>query len=156
MRRLIHITFVAGLATAALGGSATAQDMRSPDARAAAQGTTPAAIDLRSPDARAVARDTTPAAIDMRSPDARAVARDTTPAAIDLRSPDARGTTGVPTFEPGVVAPTHVVHVPANGFQWGDAGIGAAATLGLIALCGGVLLLLTSRRRDRRVPRPVG
>lgn len=118
MRRLIHIIFVAGLATAALGGSASAQDLRSADARAAA--------------------------------------RAATPAVIDMRSPDARATTGVPTFEPSVVAPPQVVRVSEDGFQWGDAGIGAAATLGLIALCGGLLLLLTNRRREQRVPRPVG
>jgi hypothetical protein len=42
--------------------------------------------------------------------------------------------------------------VASNGFEWSDAGIGAAAMLGLIALCGGVLLLVSSRRRERRMP----
>jgi hypothetical protein len=93
-------------------------------------------------------------ALDLRSPDARDAARSVT--VIDLRSPDARDTSGAQTYEPGVVPATQVVHVPATGFQWGDAGIGAARMLGLIALCGGSLLLVGSRRRERRMPRAIG
>ena len=172
MRRHINIIVVAGLITAALGGTAAAQDMRSPDARAGARETTPATIDMRSPDARAAARDTTPT-IDLRSAEAvesarqsaaevaseahhGALGQDVRSPVQDMRSPDGREMTSSPTFEPGTIAPSRVVQISGNGFEWGDAGIGAAAALGLIALCGGVLLLVTNRRRDRRVPRPVG
>jgi hypothetical protein len=59
MRRFIQIIVVTGLATTALTGTAfgnaTGQDLRSPDARDAAQSTT-TGIDLRSPDARDAAR----------------------------------------------------------------------------------------------------
>jgi glucose/arabinose dehydrogenase len=55
----------------------------------------------------------------------------------DLRSPD--GTTTVPV---------RVVKVQADaGFDWGDAGIGAAGMLALFSIAAGSALLLTSRRR---------
>jgi hypothetical protein len=42
-----------------------------------------------------------------------------------------------------------VVEVPSSsgGFDWGDAGIGAAGMLALFSIAGGSALLLTSRRR---------
>ncbi len=39
--------------------------------------------------------------------------------------------------------------VPSNGFQWGDAGIGAGFTLGIILLGGAAAGLLISRRNGR-------
>jgi hypothetical protein len=137
MRRFIKIIVVAALATAALTGPAAAQDYRSPDARDGAQ---PARsiIDLRSPDARDAAHASDIAQMSDVS---------------DLRSPDARDTSGVSTYAPGFAPAPSVVQVPVDGFQWGDAGIGAAAMLGLIALCGGTLLVLSERRRHRRMPR---
>jgi hypothetical protein len=139
MRRLINIIVMAGLTMAALTSAAAAQDFRSPDARDQAQATT--AIDLRSPDARDAARSSDIAQLSAVS---------------DARSPDARDTSGVSTYQPGV-APVHaVVEVPRTGFQWGDAGIGAAAMLGLLALCGGTLLLVGGRRRGRREPHTIG
>jgi hypothetical protein len=44
-------------------------------------------------------------------------------------------------------APTTVQVSSSSGFDWGDAGIGAAAIAGLLALCGGMTLLVTSHRR---------
>jgi LPXTG-motif cell wall-anchored protein len=41
------------------------------------------------------------------------------------------------------------VQISDGGFSWGDAGIGAAGTLGLIALIGGTGLLVGQRRRER-------
>ena len=94
----------------------------------------------------------------------------------DLRSPDARDsarqvqrilhpthTTGAPEVSVGriatsvpqpaaVPAPPVRIEVPAdNGFRWGDAGIGAAGMLGLIALAAGTFWMTTQRRRDRQV-----
>ncbi len=49
---------------------------------------------------------------------------------------------------PSQVAPTQVV--PSTGFQWGDAGIGAGFTLGIVLLLGGAGAgLLISRRNGR-------
>jgi len=49
---------------------------------------------------------------------------------------------------PSQVAPTQVV--PSTGFQWGDAGIGAGFTLGIVLLLGGASAgLLISRRNGR-------
>ena len=48
---------------------------------------------------------------------------------------------------PTVVA----VHEPSGGFDWGDAGIGAAGMLALFSIAGGSALLLSGRRRRRGV-----
>jgi hypothetical protein len=76
---------------------------------------------------------------DLRSPDARDAA---TAASVtqDLRSPDARDA-GRP---PAADTPTPVVEIreiPASGFDWGDAAIGAAALLALIAIALGLAAL---------------
>ena len=49
--------------------------------------------------------------------------------------------------------PTPVVDVdaPAGGFDWGDAGIGAAGMLALFGISGGSALLLTGRKRRQGV-----
>ena len=148
MRRFTQIIVMASLATTALTGTAldnnaTGQDFRSPDAKDAAQSTT-SGIDLRSPDARDAARG--PAGSDVAK----------TSAITDLRSPDARDAAATSTLKAGVASTPHIVRATSNGFEWGDAGIGAAAMLGLIALCGGVLLLVSSRRRERHMPRTIG
>jgi hypothetical protein len=39
--------------------------------------------------------------------------------------------------------------VPSSGFDWGDAGIGAAGMLGLFTIAAGSTLLITNRRRRR-------
>jgi hypothetical protein len=48
---------------------------------------------------------------------------------------------------PTVVA----VHEPSGGFDWGDAGIGAAGMLALFSIAGGSALMLTGRKRRRGV-----
>jgi len=79
-----------------------------------------------------------------------------TPVQGDLRSPDARDAAKhvVITYEPGKVStPTEEVsQLPSNGFDWGDAGIGAAGMLALVALACGTLLIVGHRRRGRRFP----
>ena len=83
---------------------------------------------------------------DLRSPDARdAKTEPVTQVAQDLRSPDARDAGRTP-----VEVPTPVVEireVPSSGFDWGDAGIGAAGILALLSIAGGLALMVTSRRR---------
>jgi hypothetical protein len=140
MRRFTTIIVMTTVAALAVAGNAPAQDLRSPDAQDSARAAR--AIDLRSPDARDAARASDAA----KSSGIR-----------DLRSPDARDTSGVSTFEPGAVTNPTVVAVPAaTSFDWGAAGIGAAAMLGVIALAAGTLLVMSSRRRERRLPRAVG
>jgi hypothetical protein len=97
---------------------ATGQDLRSPDAvDAAAQRGIYA--DRQSERAWALNRD-------YGSPDAVDVARAPSP----------------------VQAPAVTVHnAPSGGFDWGDAGIGAAGMIGLFSIAGASALLLTGRRR---------
>jgi hypothetical protein len=63
----------------------------------------------------------------------------------DLRSPDARdvGRVSPPVQQPVV----EIREVPSNGFDWGDAGIGAAGILAMVSIAAGFTLLVGSRRR---------
>jgi hypothetical protein len=94
----------------------------------------------------------TAAAENYLSADAASQARQTS-TVVDLRSPDAVDAAQHPvaTYEPGratALQPQQsVVQVPADGFNWGDAGIGAAGMLALIALAGGTLMIASHRRR---------
>ena len=91
---------------------------------------------------------------DLRSPDARDAATQVQPAP-DLRSPDAqdaaegRGAWNAPQVtvlkisRPRVSSP--------SGFDWTDAGIGAAGALGLVLLAiGGTLVVAHGRRADAK------
>jgi hypothetical protein len=178
MRRTQLITTAALVAACAVPATAAAQrqDLRSPDARDAAaapaaqpggyvyssdpasgearvEGHAPATTqvtqDLRSPDARdAKTEPVTQVAQDLRSPDARdAKTEPVTQVAQDLRSPDARDA-GLPESP----APDTVVDIreaPTGGFDWGDAGIGAAGLLAMLSIAGGLALMVTTRRRRR-------
>ncbi len=65
----------------------------------------------------------------------------------DLRSPDARD-----AGRPPVQVPTPLVEireVPGSGFDWGDAGIGAAGIVALFGIAAGVALMAGTRRRRR-------
>jgi hypothetical protein len=132
MRRTQLITTAALVAACAVPATAAAesQDLRSPDARdAAAAAEAQAYQDLRSPDAR----------------DAATAAG--TQGYQDLRSPDARdaGRTPVEVSAPIV----EIREVPGSGFDWGDAGIGAAGMVALFSIAAGVALLLGGRRRRK-------
>jgi hypothetical protein len=67
----------------------------------------------------------------------------------DLRSPDAQDAARVlpPASTPASVI--EVREVPSSGFDWGDAGIGAAGMLALFSIAAGSTLLVTNRRRRR-------
>ena len=91
--------------------------------------------DLRSPDTRDVALKVEAlASQDLRSPDARDAAREVTAAAPPAVHADVPST-----------GPTASV---SDGFEWGDAGIGAAVILGLVTLAS-AMVLLTGRGRGR-------
>ena len=93
------------------------------------------------------------ATTDLRSPDTRdaaATAAEVAPPQ-DLRSPDARdaaagGGTSVRAEETGA-SPSRPVATVSDGFEWGDAGIGAAVMFALLSLGGGALLLTGNSRR---------
>jgi hypothetical protein len=87
---------------------------------------------------------------DLRSPDARDVVITSAPAQ-DLRSPDARDALRPATTQQPVSAPAQVVERPVDaGFQWGDAGIGAAGMLVLALLGLGLGLRVGPRRHAAR------
>ena len=126
---------------------AQSADQPVPPPSSIAQSSGQAYQDLRSPDARdARTEPVTQVAQDLRSPDARDAAQAAkVEVAQDLRSPDARDAGRTP-----VEVPTPVVEireVPSSGFDWGDAGIGAAGILALLSIAGGLTLMSTSRRR---------
>jgi hypothetical protein len=142
-RRLTHSAAL-GLVVAALAAPTAAaqhQDLRSPDTRDAAtphgnpwQGLPSPTQDLRSPDARDAARQ--PSTVQVRQQ--------------DLRSPDTRDHAGGRgTFNAPQVT---VVRLPRpapaadDGIAWGDAGIGAGALFGLLALALGGTAALVHRR----------
>ena len=51
-------------------------------------------------------------------------------------------------YAPATEAPVRGVQSGAdNGFDWGDAGIGAAGILALLSIAGGLTLMVTTRRR---------
>ena len=148
-RRLAYSAAL-GLAVAALAAptaGAQHQDLRSPDTRDAVtpqdwndnhgnpwQGLPSPTWDLRSPDARDAARPLSIVPASQR----------------DLRSPDTRDhIAGRGTFNAPQVT---VVRLPQpapaadDGIAWGDAGIGAAALLGLLAL--GSIAALVHRRHS--------
>jgi hypothetical protein len=87
--------------------------------------------------------------LDLRSPDTRDAASQAAVArTVDLRSPDARdaGRTVVSTPEP-----VQIVTQPArDGFEWSDAGIGAAGMLALVLLATSLGVAVTQRRRPGR------
>jgi uncharacterized iron-regulated membrane protein len=140
MLRRNHLIVTAALvATLAVPtGAAAQQDLRMPDTRDAAVASEESQ-DLRSPDAADAAahrglyeEDAGPYVLerDYGSPDAVDAARDLPPVQI----------------------PTPVVEVrdaASGGFDWGDAGIGAAGMLALFSIAAGSALLLSGRKRRR-------
>ena len=152
MRRTHLITTAALVAACAVPATAAAhygQNLQSPDTRdAAANAKVDYSMNAAGGDyAPAAAPAATQVAQDLRSPDARdAKTEPVTQVAQDLRSPDARD-----AGRPAQV-PTPVVDIrdaPASGFDWGDAGIGAAGLLAMLSIAGGLALMVTTRRRRR-------
>lgn len=83
---------------------------------------------------------------DLRSPDRRA------PAPVqqqDLRNADRRAPETVPSGPPPQVT---TFEVAGDGFDWGDAGIGAAGGIAALVLAGGLATAAGHRRRGSRIP----
>jgi hypothetical protein len=154
-RHQLATGLVVALSGASLAGPASGQDLRSPDATDAALGSihsTPAIVlvqDLRSPDAinaavRAPAGE--PAVVNP----ATAARIHSAPAVVlvqDLRSPDAvAAAVGAAAGEPAVVSPVASQPSASSGFDWGSAAIGAAGTIGLVAVALGTGLVVHRRR----------
>jgi len=132
-----RIAITVGTAAIALAApvAADAQDPHSPDAmdrRAAAQ----AARNPQGPDARDAA---------IGRPDARDRAIAAEAARLSAPTPPTTEPVTSPT-SPAAHPATSVIDAP-DGFSWTDAGIGAAATLGLLCALGAAVLLLTHVRR---------
>jgi hypothetical protein len=91
---------------------------------------------------------------DLRSPDTRDAAAAAAQRYTDLRNPDTRDIADRGGVSPKVT----VVEVPVasssaeGGLDWGDAGIGAAAMLGLILLAAAGALAVTHRKGPRDRP----
>ena len=105
--------------------------------------------DLRNPDQRFPAAPEQTQ--DLRNPDRRAP---TTPEPTqDVRNPDQRapGAGEVKVVPVKVLPATTTIELPADGFDWGDAGIGAAGGIAVLAMLVGVAMAATHRRRGRRV-----
>ena len=99
--------------------------------------------DLCSPDTIAAGEREPPQVQDDRAPDAVEPVEPTT----DLRAPDNRF--GQPTGGPAP-ARVRIVEVPASGFGWGDAGIGAAGMLAIVMLGVGIAMAAVHHRRGGR------
>jgi hypothetical protein len=134
LRRTHILTAAALLATCAVPAYANGMPDVPPPPSSIAASAGEAYDDLRSPDAR----------------DAGTVAK--TEEYQDLRSPDARdaGRESPPVQQPIV----EIREVPANGFDWGDAGIGAAGILAMVTIAAGLTLMVSGRRRRREVQVP--
>jgi hypothetical protein len=147
MLRRNHIITALTLAACAVPASSAAADVpQPPDAQDAAQHRglyeqpRPYVLDREygSPDAADAAKnrgvdevDRAPYVLDRHygSPDAADAARDLPPVQVP--------------------APVVQASSPSRGFDWGDAGIGAAGMLALLSLAAGTALLVSNRRRRR-------
>ena len=140
-------------------------DLRSPNTGGGSQ-------DLRSPDAQDAAAhrglyeaEPGPYALnrDYGSPDAVDAARDLPSAPVVVthagpgpytdserklvESPEMQQMVDRISAEISATPPVVAVSAPSGGFDWGDAGIGAAGMLALFSIAAGSALLLTGRRR---------
>jgi hypothetical protein len=126
----------AALAVATLAAPATAATNSGSDRWYAGESAIRAYQDLRSADAQDAA-------------DGRGTHDADTPAAQNLSTPDARDAAARRT--PADIAAPVVEITRADGFDWGDAAIGAAGATGLLAIS--LAGAMTLRRRHTR-PRP--
>ena len=155
LRRSHILTAVAVLAMCVVPGFANGMpDQPVPPPSSIAQSEGQAYQDLRSPDAKdAKTEPVTQVAQDLRSPDARDAAQAAkVEIAQDLRSPDARDA-GLPE-SPSPDTVVDIREAPTSGFDWGDAGIGAAGLLALLSIAGGLTLMVTTRRRRHGAEMP--
>jgi hypothetical protein len=157
LRRNTILTTAALMAVFAVPASAqTHQDLRSPDAKDAAEqrglyksesGPYMLDRDYGSPDAADAARDLPSAP----------VARHANPGPYPdserklVESPEVRKMQQRVSGQISAIPPVVQVSAPSGGFDWGDAGIGAAGMLALFSIAAGSALMLMGRRRRRGV-----
>ena len=103
--------------------------------------------DLRNPDRQFPAAHEQMKTQDLINADRRASARPR-PADQDLRNADRRAPAAV---TPAEAPPVTTIQLPVEGFDWGDAGIGAAGGIGVLAMLAGLTLAATHRRRGPRI-----
>lgn len=98
----------------------------------------------------AVALPASAGAVDLRNPDSRSAALDAQRnGSVDLRSPDARDA-GRPAQTPSPASGAAASSATAgSSFDWGDAGIGAGSTLGLLLILLSVTFGVVHRRRSK-------
>ena len=152
LRRNQLIVTAALVAVCAVPGTAAAQqDLRMPDTRdAAAASAADDYQDLRSPDAKDAARDLPSAAVADRTHSQPGVYTDSERKLVE--SPEVQGMVRASIREIRETPPVVEIRAPSGGFDWGDAGIGAAGMLALFSIAAGSALLLVGRKRRRGVP----
>jgi hypothetical protein len=105
--------------------------------------------DLRNPDRRFPAAQAQMTTQDLINADRRASAP--RPAGQDLRNADRRAPAPPAAVTPPEAPPVTTIQLPVEGFDWGDAGIGAAGGIGVLAMLAGLTLAATHRRRGPRI-----
>jgi hypothetical protein len=101
--------------------------------------------DLRNPDRQFVSAPVQTQ--DLRNADRRAAAP---VQAQDLRNADRRSPLTVDPA-PAEASVVTAIAVPGNGFDWVDAGIGAAGGIAILAILAGMMVAITRRRHGPRV-----
>jgi hypothetical protein len=152
LRRNHMIVTAALVAACALPATAAAQqDLRMPDTRDAAAAAEEYQ-DLRSPDARDAARDVPPASLGDQARTQSQPGPYTDSERKLVESPEVQGMVARASREIRETPPVVEVRgAPSGGFDWGDAGIGAAGMLALFSIAAGSALLLVGRKRRRGV-----
>jgi hypothetical protein len=150
LRRNHMIVTAALVAACALPATAAAQqDLRMPDTRDAAAAAEEYQ-DLRSPDAKDAARDVPPASLGDQARTHSQPGPYTDSERKLVESPEVQGMVARASREIRETPPVVEVRGP-SGFDWGDAGIGAAGMLALFSIAAGSALLLVGRKRRRGV-----
>jgi hypothetical protein len=157
LRRSHILTTAALVAVCAVPTTAIAQqDLRSPDAQDAAEqrglyesdgGSFTLNRGYGSPDAADAARDLPSAKVSAGPPTHSGPGPFTQSERELVESPEVQAM--VDRISAEIRATPQVVEVsaPSGGFDWGDAGIGAAGMLGLFSIAAGSALMITGRRR---------
>jgi hypothetical protein len=151
LRRNHMIVTAALVAACALPATAAAQqDLRMPDTRDAAAAAEEYQ-DLRSPDAKDAARAVPPASLGDQARTQSQPGPYTDSERKLVESPEVQGMVARASREIRETPPVVEVRGPSGGFDWGDAGIGAAGMLALFSIVAGSALLLVGRKRRRGV-----
>jgi hypothetical protein len=151
LRRNHMIVTAALVAACALPATAAAQqDLRMPDTRDAAAAAEEYQ-DLRSPDAKDAARVVPPASLGDQARTQSQPGPYTDSERKLVESPEVQGMVARASRDIRATPPVVEARGPSGGFDWGDAGIGAAGMLALFSIAAGSALLLTTRKRRQAI-----